>query len=205
MAKVRGAPTLQPMPDSSGWHVHLISNGGSSHPLRSQRLDLFIPLRSVRPDEYVEPVVLRPFHPLVGPAAIVVMSWPVLPSEVLSERSPAALKHMPKDSSLHANDHSLVWLGELHTSWPRHIRDPPSRLTISIEGCFFNQAETVSTERSGSRSMGWLRRRLTDERSVAQSAPTRPVVKANDSRLRYRWLPRATNQAQDSIAASADT
>jgi hypothetical protein len=32
--------------------------------------------------------------------------------------------------------------------------EEPSRLTTSIEGCFNNQAETVSTERSGRRSMG---------------------------------------------------
>src|SRR5713226_8326648 len=32
--------------------------------------------------------------------------------------------------------------------------DEPSRLIVSMEGYFFNQAETVSTERSASRSMG---------------------------------------------------
>jgi hypothetical protein len=54
--------------------------------------------------------------------------------------------------------------------------DEPSRLTLSIEECCFSQAETVSTERSGSRAMGWLRRRLTDQRPIAQSSPACPVV-----------------------------
>ncbi len=32
--------------------------------------------------------------------------------------------------------------------------EEPSRLIVSIGGCSFNQAETVSTVRSGSKSLG---------------------------------------------------